>query len=160
MTDSIPQSYVPAFGSEANNAYLGNGELYGFYMRAGMSCHATIQFHQGSTTSMGYNTIYFGLPFTAVGPPLQIHDYHNGAAYLECAGWYVFNGLPFIRPGTKRMLIYGPANLENSDVHPIRNALNNTNPGNAVPQRPGEYAYHTGSFIESSITYVMANGVT
>jgi hypothetical protein len=160
MYDSVPQTYTPHFGTTANNAYVGNADLYGFYMRAGLICNVAVQFHQGNTTSMGFDSVYFGLPFTAQGAPLELNDYHSGQCYIEAAGWKRFIGQPFIQPGSKRFFIYAPITPNTSEVLPLRNAYQNTNPGNSVPQRPSEYAFHTGTWIESGLTYFMKDGVT
>ena len=160
MTDSVPQSYTPVFSSTANNTNLGNGTLVGFYWRAGMMCNFGFQMATGTTTNFGWDSNSWSLPFTARGAPGVTHHWHSGAAHLQPGGWYTFNGIVTIIQGEKRCFIYAPANLENSDVHFVRNAVGNSNTGNSVPQRLGMHTWQPGSFIEASGSYMMKDGVT
>lgn len=160
MTDSRPQTYTPVMNTTANNAYLGNGSIYGFYWRHGLMCTFGFEFQQGSTTNMGWDSISFSLPFTSLGGPAITNHWQTGAAHLQPAGYYSFEGHCAIFPGDKKVYIYGPANLENSDNHFIRNALGNSNTGNSVPYRPAWHTWQPGSFIEASGEYMMKDGVT
>jgi len=160
MTDSRPQTYTPTFNTTAGNAYLGNGKCYGFYWRNGLMCTVGIEFSTGTTTNLGWDSLTWSLPFTALGGPAITNHWHAGVAFFQPAGYYAYSGHMTVLPGMKWCTAYCAANLENSDVHFVRNALGNANTGNSVPQRPGWHVWQPGSFIEMSGTYMMLNGVT
>lgn len=67
--------YTPAWTATADPS-LGNGELSGWYARAGRLCHGGIRLVMGSTTTYGTGTWGFSLPFP---PALDVPEFHIGS---------------------------------------------------------------------------------
>jgi hypothetical protein len=160
MHDNVPQTYTPTMNTRNGDAYIGDGDIYGFYFRVGLLCQASFQMRTGNYTNLGTEEIRFGLPFTAAGGSLTGNHFHNGTGFVQSEGWASFVCQPTIEPGAKYFFMYGPVDPDHSHVSWVRNAVSGAPVGTGIPARAGAYTYYPNSFFEATIAYYMNNGVT
>lgn len=79
------QAYEPTLSSERGNASLGDGQLRGFYSRAGSILEVSIELTLGSNTNLGSGALRFSLPVGRVSAdPLDTGSavlMHGGSSY-------------------------------------------------------------------------------
>jgi hypothetical protein len=93
-------TFTPVF----ENLTVGNGSVFGFYVRAGRSVTVTFGFTYGSTTTLtGSLGAISGLPFTIKATSTNAYQYASGCIFKPGDGWYDIKS--YIQSNTNYMLL-------------------------------------------------------